>query len=117
MEIEDAVPDAAEASELEMLSGQIPKLIGILPDVLHDKPGTGDQCRAALSHMLSRLLDCVDPSAPVSLRLPHTLDCYLACFSFAYNCSCFDSIFFLFCFGISRQRLISNPDWWMKRQL
>lgn len=65
METEDAVPDAAESSELEMLSGRIPKLIGVLPDVLHDKPGTGDQCKAALSHMLSRLLDCVDPSVPV----------------------------------------------------
>ncbi|EJD03515.1 uncharacterized protein FOMMEDRAFT_83835 [Fomitiporia mediterranea MF3/22] len=63
----DAVPDVAEQSELEALTGRIPQLIGVLPDVLHDKPGTDDQCKAALSHMLSRLLECVDPSSPVRL--------------------------------------------------
>lgn len=67
---EGAVPDAAEASELEILSARIPKLIGILPDVLHDKPGTGETCKAALSHMLSKLLECVDPSVPVGYLSP-----------------------------------------------
>ncbi|KAL5494856.1 hypothetical protein ACEPAI_318 [Sanghuangporus weigelae] len=58
----------AEKSELDALNTRIPRLIEILPDVLHDKPGTGDQCRAALSHMLSRLLDCVDPSVEVDMH-------------------------------------------------
>lgn len=59
------MPDASEALELDVLSGRIPKLIGILPDVLKDKPGEGILCSAALSIMLSSLLDCLDPSKPV----------------------------------------------------
>lgn len=77
---EDVVPDASETSELESLSGRIPKLIGILPDVLRDKPGGGDQCSAALSHMLSRLLDCLDPSEPV--RFHQILHVYVSDTSF-----------------------------------
>lgn len=53
-----------------MLDTRISKLIEILPDVLHDKPDTEDQCRAALSHMLSKLLECADATVPVRyLRL------------------------------------------------
>ena len=64
----DAVPDATEVSELEMLTARIPKLISVLPDVLHDKAEIGERfSSAALSHMLSRLLDCVDPSMAVRL--------------------------------------------------
>lgn len=65
----DAVPDASETSELETLTGRIPKLIGVLPDVLHDKAEIGERfSSAALSHMLSRLLDCVDPRMAVRLH-------------------------------------------------
>lgn len=66
LQAEDAIPDASEASELELLTGRIPRLVGILPDVLRDKPGTGERCKAALSHILSKLLDCLDPTRPVS---------------------------------------------------
>ncbi|KAI5121845.1 hypothetical protein M0805_003278 [Coniferiporia weirii] len=66
---EEAVPDAAEVSELEMLSGRIPKLIGILPDVLRDKPGSSEECSAALSYMLSKLLDCLDPNQPIKIEI------------------------------------------------
>ena len=64
----DADADASEISELETLTGRIPKLIGVLPDVLHNKAEIGERfSSAALSHMLSRLLDCVDPSVAVCL--------------------------------------------------
>lgn len=66
LQTEEAIPDASEASELELLTGRIPRLIGILPDVLRDRPGTGERCKAALSHILSKLLDCLDPTRPVS---------------------------------------------------
>ncbi|THH11598.1 hypothetical protein EW145_g550 [Phellinidium pouzarii] len=66
---EDAVPDAVEASELEMLTGRIPKLIGILPDVLRNKPGGSEESSAALSHMLSRLLDCLGPNQHTKIEI------------------------------------------------
>lgn len=59
------VLDPAEQSELDDLSAKIPRLMQVLPDVLHDKPGDDGQCKAALMHMLSRLLECVDASVPV----------------------------------------------------
>ena len=65
MSSEDSEVTQAEISELEMLDTRISKLIEILPDVLHDKPDTEDQCRAALSHMLSKLLECADATVPV----------------------------------------------------
>ena len=68
----DAVPDAAEAVELEALTARIPKLIGMLPDVMRDKPGSGNRCKAALSTMLARLLACVDPSKPVRHHTANT---------------------------------------------
>lgn len=61
----DAVPDVTEEMELEMLSSKIPKLLGILPDVLRDKPGGGVKSGAALSVMLTQLLTCMDPLRPV----------------------------------------------------
>ena len=65
IETEDAVADATEASELELLNGKIPKLLGILPDAFHDRTESGEEGSAALSHMLSRLLSCSDPDTPV----------------------------------------------------
>lgn len=65
LQADDAIPDASEASELELLTGRIPKLIGILPDILQNKTDSGERCAAALSHMLSKLLDCLDPTRPV----------------------------------------------------
>lgn len=64
--MEDAVPDAAEASQLEMFMSRIPKVIGMLPDVLRDKGENGGRSKAALSIMLSNLLSCLDASRAVS---------------------------------------------------
>ena len=65
------VPDAAQALELEELSRSIPKLIGILPDVLRDR--SDPRHNVALSEMISRLtaeLDAVQPLALVSATFP-----------------------------------------------
>ena len=64
---ENAVPDASEAHELEELTRSVPKLIGILPDVLRDR---GDaRHNVALAGMVSDLtvaLDQVNSQALVS---------------------------------------------------
>ena len=64
---ENAVPDASEAHELEELTRSVPKLIGILPDVLRDR---GDaRHNVALAGMVSELtvaLDEVNSQALVS---------------------------------------------------
>lgn len=64
---ENTVPDASEAHELEELTRSVPKLIGILPDVLRDR---GDsRHNVALAGMVSDLtaaLDQVNPQALVS---------------------------------------------------
>lgn len=64
---EDAVPDASETQELEDLTRSVPKLVGILPDVLRDR---GDpRHNVALASMVSDLtaaLDQVDSQLLVS---------------------------------------------------
>lgn len=57
--------DASDELELETLSSRIPKLIGVLPDVMRERPGGGEKSSAALSVMLAKLLDCMDPLRPV----------------------------------------------------
>lgn len=55
---EDAVPDASEAQELEELTRSVPKLVGILPDVLRDR---GDaRHNVALAGMVSDLTAALD---------------------------------------------------------
>jgi nuclear pore complex protein Nup98-Nup96 len=55
---EDAVPDASEALELEELTRNVPKLIGIIPDVLRDR---GDaRHNVALVDMVSDLTTALD---------------------------------------------------------
>lgn len=55
---DEAVPDATEAQELEDLTRHVPKLIGILPDVLRDR---GDpRHNVALSSMVSDLTAALD---------------------------------------------------------
>lgn len=49
-----------------MLASRIPRVIGILPDVLRDKGENGGRTKAALSIMLSNLLSCLDTSKAVS---------------------------------------------------
>jgi len=54
----DAVPDASEAQELEELTRSVPKLIGIIPDVLRDR---GDaRHNVALVGMVSDLTAALD---------------------------------------------------------
>lgn len=64
---ESAVPDASESLELEELTRNVPKLIGILPDVLRDR---GDaRHNVALTGMVSDLtvaLDAVNSQVLVS---------------------------------------------------
>lgn len=66
---EAAVPDAVEVQELETLTRSIPKLIGILPDVLSSS--SDPRHKVALAEMISGLtavLDQVKPLALVSHR-------------------------------------------------
>jgi nuclear pore complex protein Nup98-Nup96 len=55
---ENAIPDASEAHELEELTRGVPKLIGILPDVLRDR---GDvRHNVTLAGMISDLAMALD---------------------------------------------------------
>jgi len=55
---ESAVPDASEAHELEELTRSVPKLIGILPDVLRDRGEA--RHNVALTGMVSDLAVALD---------------------------------------------------------
>lgn len=71
---ESAVPDASEAHELEELTRSVPKLIGILPDVLRDRGEA--RHNVALTGMVSDLtvaLDQVNSQALVSRVLGYKL--------------------------------------------
>jgi nuclear pore complex protein Nup98-Nup96 len=62
---DDAVPDAHQDTEIDELSKSVPKLIGVLPDVLRD---TNDiRHRAALAEMVSGLVAQVDKVRPLVL--------------------------------------------------
>ncbi|TFY79572.1 hypothetical protein EWM64_g4439 [Hericium alpestre] len=59
-----SVPDASQASELEEFARMIPRLVGILPDILRDR--TDPRHNTALAEMiagLTRELDKIDPLA------------------------------------------------------
>ena len=83
---DDAVPDAAEALELEDLTRNVPKLIGILPDVLRDH---GDaRHNVALAGMVSDLtaaLDQINSQALVSEVLPKSHQGWMLSFFFAWQ--------------------------------
>lgn len=62
---DDAVPDAHQLSEIDELAKSVPRLIGILPDVLRD---SGDlRHGAALAEMVSGLVGQVDKVRPLVL--------------------------------------------------
>ena len=56
-----------EIAELDRLTARISRIMEALPEVLRGKPGSEDKRRsAALSIMLSNLLDCADSQRSVS---------------------------------------------------
>jgi nuclear pore complex protein Nup98-Nup96 len=62
---DDALPDASQSDEIDELARSIPKLIGILPDVLRN---TWDPRHpAALSVMIAGLVAQVDKVRPLGL--------------------------------------------------
>jgi len=62
---EDAIPDASEGLELEEFTRSIPKLIGILPDVLRER--TDPRHNVALAEMLAGLTAGLDDVKPLAL--------------------------------------------------
>lgn len=68
---DDAVPDASEALELEEFARTIPKLIGILPDLLRER--TDPRHNVALAEMVSGLTACLDKVRPLALVRSHFL--------------------------------------------
>ncbi|TDL26378.1 hypothetical protein BD410DRAFT_881649 [Rickenella mellea] len=66
----DILPDASELLDLDMLTGKIPQLIGVLPDVLREKPGDGGKSIPALSTMLANLVECLDTTKPIKVEIP-----------------------------------------------
>lgn len=62
---DDALPDASQSTEIDELARSVPKLIGILPDVLRN---TWDPRHpAALSVMIAGLVAQVDKVRPLAL--------------------------------------------------
>ncbi|KAL6300386.1 nuclear protein 96-domain-containing protein [Sparassis latifolia] len=61
-----AAADAADASELEQLAHSVPKLIGILPDVLRDRSDT--RHKAALAEMTAELTRRLDEVKPLAIH-------------------------------------------------
>jgi nuclear pore complex protein Nup98-Nup96 len=61
----DAVPDASQALELDELVRSVPKLIGILPDVLRDRSDV--RHNAALAEMIAGLVVVLDKVQPLAL--------------------------------------------------
>ncbi|KAF5369066.1 hypothetical protein D9758_002925 [Tetrapyrgos nigripes] len=70
----DAMPDASSAQEMEDLIRSVPKLVGLLPDVLTSR--TDMRHKVALHEMTSRLVTMVDRARPeiVSQVQPHLMD-------------------------------------------
>jgi len=67
----DAIPDAVVASEVEDLTRGIPKIIGILPDVLCKKDDP--RHKAALAAMTGSLLRLLDRANPMALPHVHPM--------------------------------------------
>ncbi|KAK7462816.1 hypothetical protein VKT23_007395 [Stygiomarasmius scandens] len=70
----DAIPDASSAQEMDELVRSVPKLVGLLPDVLASR--TDSRHKVALHEMTSRLVGMVDRVKPevVSQVQPHLMD-------------------------------------------
>lgn len=61
----DAVPDAAQATELDELTRSIPKLVGLLPDILRSRDDP--RHNIALAEMIAGLLARLDRVKPLAL--------------------------------------------------
>ena len=66
-----AVPDAVEEAELESLVRTIPRLMGILPDVLYLQ--NDPRHKVALAEMMSGLTAVLDQVKPLALVRPRLL--------------------------------------------
>ena len=64
---DDALPDASQAEEIDDLSKMVPKIIAILPDVLHRNRLTDARHPAALEEMTKDLLKLVERAKPMLL--------------------------------------------------
>ncbi|EDR08209.1 uncharacterized protein LACBIDRAFT_297625 [Laccaria bicolor S238N-H82] len=62
-----AVPDASQQDEIEDLSRRVPRLIDILPNVLHGSRKMDDRHPAALEEMVNGLLGVVERANPLIL--------------------------------------------------
>ena len=69
-----AAPDVAEETELESLVRAIPKLMGILPDVLYLQ--SDPRHRVALAEMMSGLTAVLDQVKPLALVCPRLFSCF-----------------------------------------
>lgn len=63
----ETLPDAARSQEIETLSKQIPRLISLLPDILHRNRATDPRHVAALEEMTKELLKLVERAQPLLL--------------------------------------------------
>jgi nuclear pore complex protein Nup98-Nup96 len=61
------IPDAAQADELDELIRRVPKVIALLPDVLHRGRNVDDRHVAAVEEMTQRLLAVVGKARPSTL--------------------------------------------------
>ncbi|TFK73374.1 hypothetical protein BDN72DRAFT_814625 [Pluteus cervinus] len=64
-ETDDALPDAAIATETEELIRKMYKVIGVLPDILHNK--NDPRHKAALVSMTGKLVALIDKAKPLTL--------------------------------------------------
>jgi len=61
----NSVPDAAEASEMDEIARTIPRLIGVLPDVLRDR--ADPRHNVAVAEMISKLMLCMQTIKPLAI--------------------------------------------------
>jgi len=64
---EDGDTDAAQEEEIDELSKRVPKIIALLPDILHRSRSVDDRHAAALEEMTKDLLKLVERSNPLLL--------------------------------------------------
>ncbi|GLB42170.1 putative nuclear protein 96 [Lyophyllum shimeji] len=71
-QLKDAVPDASQNTEIDTLTRSVPRIIGILPDVLRDT--SNPRHTAALAEMVSSMVAQVDKLRPLALsQVPPSL--------------------------------------------